>query len=169
VLSVLSAIAFFLSSAVLVPVAVHSWGKPTTILLLWGSWMLGAAISYWIGRHPGRRLAKWLAPARKVAKYEKKISANANFSLVLLFQLALPSEIPGYVLGTLRYPLGRYLGAAAIYPPARHRNSGSPPIDPRPAFPAQTDRSLTPLRIFFSQSKNLRRRLEFRTIEESID
>lgn len=113
VLSATSAIVFFFSTAVIVPVAVYAWGKPTTILLLWGSWLLGAAVSYAIGRHPGRRLAKWVVQ-RDVATYEKKISAKANFPLVLLFQLAVPSEIPGYVLGALRYHFGRYLGACAI-------------------------------------------------------
>jgi uncharacterized membrane protein YdjX (TVP38/TMEM64 family) len=111
-LSVISAIAFFFSTAVIVPVAVLAWGKAPTILLLWGSWMAGAVLSYWIGARPGRRLAKWLIPSG-VARYEK-ISANASFPLVLLFQLAVPSEIPGYLLGALRYHFGRYLGARAI-------------------------------------------------------
>ncbi len=114
VLSAVSAIFFFFSTAVIVPVAVYAWGKPTTILLLWGSWLLGAVGSYAIGRRPGRRLAKWVMLERRVAKYEKKISANANFPLVLLFQLAVPSEMPGYVLGALRYHFGRYLAACAI-------------------------------------------------------
>ena len=42
------------------------------------------------------------------------ISAKATFPLVLLFQLAVPSEIPGYVLGALRYHFGKYLAARAI-------------------------------------------------------
>jgi uncharacterized membrane protein YdjX (TVP38/TMEM64 family) len=114
ILSAASAVFFFFSTAVIVPVAVYTWGKPATMLLLWASWLLGAAASYWIGRRPGRRLAKWIVPARRVSKYEKKILAHANFSLVLLFQVAVPSEIPGYVLGALRYSFGRYLGARAI-------------------------------------------------------
>jgi uncharacterized membrane protein YdjX (TVP38/TMEM64 family) len=114
VLSAISAIAFFFSTAVIIPVAVYAWGKPTTMLLLWGSWMLGAVISYTIGRLPGRRLAKWFVSSRRVARYEKKLSARASFPLVLLFQLAVPSEIPGYVLGALRYHFGRYLAARAI-------------------------------------------------------
>lgn len=113
-LSAVSAILFFFSTAVIVPVAIHAWGKPLTIFLLWGSWMLGAIASYWIGRRPGRRLAKWVARPKQVAKYEKKISATANFPLVLLFQSAVPSEIPGYVLGALRYNFGKYLGARAL-------------------------------------------------------
>ncbi|HKY63105.1 MAG TPA: VTT domain-containing protein [bacterium] len=113
-LSALSAVLFFFSTAVIVPVAIYSWGKPATILLLWVSWMLGAAASYWIGRRPGRKLAKWLVRPKQVAKYEKKITAKANFPLVLLFQTAVPSEIPGYVLGALRYGFGKYLGARAL-------------------------------------------------------
>jgi uncharacterized membrane protein YdjX (TVP38/TMEM64 family) len=114
VLSMVSAIFFFFSTAVIVPVAVHAWGKPGTMGLLWLSWLAGAALSYAIGRRPGRRLAKWLLPGKGVNKYEKKFSASANFPLVLLFQLAVPSEIPGYVLGALRYHFGKYLGARAI-------------------------------------------------------
>jgi Uncharacterized conserved protein len=113
-LSTLSAIAFFFSTAVMVPVAVYTWGKAATILLLWTSWLLGGAISYSIGRRPGRRLARWVVPKKKVANYEKKFSAKASFPLVLLFQLAVPSEIPGYVLGTLRYDFWKFIAAAAI-------------------------------------------------------
>ena len=114
VLSAVSAILFFFTTAVIVPVAVYSWGKPSTMLLLWGSWLLGAVVSYWIGRRPGRRLAHWLFPGKRVADYENKLSKNASFPLVLLFQLAVPSEIPGYVLGTLRYRFGSYFAARAL-------------------------------------------------------
>ena len=62
VLSAISAIFFFFSTAVIVPVAVYAWGKPATMLLLWASWLLGAAVSYWIGLRPGRRLAGWAGP-----------------------------------------------------------------------------------------------------------
>lgn len=113
-LSAVSAVIFFFSTAVIVPVAVYAWGRPLTMLLLWGSWLLGAVTSYWIGRRPGRRFARWLVPRQGVARYEKKISTNATFPLVLLFQLAVPSEIPGYVLGALRYHFGKFLGARAI-------------------------------------------------------
>jgi uncharacterized membrane protein YdjX (TVP38/TMEM64 family) len=114
VLSAVSAILFFFSSAVIVPVAVYSWGKTVTVLLLWIGWLGGAAISYEIGRHPGRRLAQWLVSSRRVEKYDKKISANVTFPFVLLFQFAVPSEIPGYVLGALRYRFIKYLAACAI-------------------------------------------------------
>jgi hypothetical protein len=49
-----------------------------------------------------------------VAKYERQISARATFPSILLFQIAVPSEIPGCILGALRYPFGKYLGARAL-------------------------------------------------------
>jgi uncharacterized membrane protein YdjX (TVP38/TMEM64 family) len=113
-LSAISAILFFFSTAVLVPVAVYTWGKPTTMFLLWAAWLFGAVVSYLIGSRPGRRLAGWLVPERRIARYEKAISARANFPLVLLFQVAVPSEVPGYVLGAVHYHFGRYLGARAL-------------------------------------------------------
>ena len=39
---------------------------------------------------------------------------KAGFGLILLFQLALPSEVPGYILGIMRFRLGIYLAALAI-------------------------------------------------------
>ena len=114
VLSAISAIAFFFSSAALVPVATFAWGKPATLLLLWASWLLGAMVSYVIGRSPGRRLARWLIPEGRVVKYEKAVSAESNFRLVLLFQLAVPSEVPGYLLGAVRYHFGKYMAARAV-------------------------------------------------------
>jgi uncharacterized membrane protein YdjX (TVP38/TMEM64 family) len=113
-LSAVSAITFFFSSAVLVPIAVHAWGKESTFALLWGAWLVGAAASYWLGRHPGRRLLSWLVPESAIAPYRTTISRKAGFPLIVLFQLAVPSEIPGWILGALGYPFGKFLAAFAI-------------------------------------------------------
>ena len=42
-------------------------------------------------------------------RFENHISSRAPFGLVLLFQLAMPSEVPGYVLGVARYRFVKYL------------------------------------------------------------
>ena len=42
------------------------------------------------------------------------VEKDASLWLVVVLQLALPSEVPGYVLGVAKYPLGRYLMALAI-------------------------------------------------------
>jgi len=108
-LSALSAMLAFFSSVVLVPVAVQAWGKLACAFLLWLGWILGGACAYGIARFWGRRVVRRLISARGLARYEERISQHTPFGLVLLFQLAVPSEIPGYVLGLARYGLRRYL------------------------------------------------------------
>jgi uncharacterized membrane protein YdjX (TVP38/TMEM64 family) len=110
----LGAMLAFVSSAVLVPVAIYAWGEETTFLLLWSGWLAGGMASYGIGRFLGRPILKRLTAVDQIEVYERRIGARASFPLVLLFQLAMPSEIPGYVLGLLRYPLVRYLAILAL-------------------------------------------------------
>jgi uncharacterized membrane protein YdjX (TVP38/TMEM64 family) len=114
VASAISAMAAFFSSAVVIPVAVYAWGRLTTLVLLWMAWLAGGCCSYAIGRTIGRNVASWVASPERVNEYSERITAKAGFLTVLLFQLALPSEIPGYVLGAARYPFGRYLAALSL-------------------------------------------------------
>jgi uncharacterized membrane protein YdjX (TVP38/TMEM64 family) len=109
-----SALIAFVSVAVIVPVAVYTWGQATSILLLWFGWMLGGVFAYGIARLLGRTVVRWLTAEAGLKRLESRISRSTPFSLVLLLQLALPSEIPGYLLGLVRYPLFRYLAALAL-------------------------------------------------------
>lgn len=114
VLSALSAMLAFFSSAVLVPVAVYGWGRATTILLLWLGWLLGGVCAYAAGRFFGRPLVRRLASARMRDFYLKRLPAQIDFPIALLIQLAMPSEIPGYLFGTLRVRFGTYLAVLAL-------------------------------------------------------
>lgn len=113
-LSALSAMLAFFSSAVLVPPAVIAWGPVLSAFLLWLGWLLGGIASYTLARLLGRPVVRRLASARLLARYEARLTRETPFGLVLLFQLALPSELPGYLLGLVRYPPARYLAALAI-------------------------------------------------------
>jgi uncharacterized membrane protein YdjX (TVP38/TMEM64 family) len=110
----LSAILAFFSSAVLVPVAVHAWGAPFTLLLLWSGWTVGGMGTYAVGRWLGRPVVRAIVSRDALDRFEHRISAEAPFSLVLLFQFSLPSEIPGAVLGVARYAFLKYLAALGI-------------------------------------------------------
>lgn len=113
-LSALSAMMAFFSSAVLVPVAIHAWGKLACAFMLWLGWILGGACAYGIARFWGRPVVRRLTSSQELARYEERISRHTPLGLVLLFQLAVPSEIPGYVLGLARYGLRRYLVVLAL-------------------------------------------------------
>lgn len=114
VLAALSAMLAFFSSAVIVPVAIQAWGQTLTMLLLWTGWALGGVCSYWVGRTLGRPVARALTSNAAFERFEDRISNKAPFGLVLLFQLALPSEVPGYVLGIARYRFLKYLIALSL-------------------------------------------------------
>jgi len=112
--SALAAMLAFVSSWIVVPFAVFTWGTIGGFALLWTGWLLGGAGTYAIGRFMGRPAARWLVSAPVLARYEDRISHHTPFGVVLLAQFALPSELPGYLLGVVRYPFGRYLAAVGI-------------------------------------------------------
>jgi len=113
-LSALSAMLAFMSSAVLVPAAVYAWGAPLTMLMLWIGWTLGGVFAYTIALTFGRPMLRWIVANETLSRHQHLLEKRPRFLSVLLFQLAVPSEIPGYLLGLARYPLSRYLGALMI-------------------------------------------------------
>lgn len=113
-LSALSAMVAFFSSAVLVPIGLLAWGSTATFALLWLGWLLGGVGAYATGRFLGRRAVAWLIHEDQLRRYERRLAASAPFLVILLFQLALPSEVPGYVVGVLRSRFRTYLAALAL-------------------------------------------------------
>jgi uncharacterized membrane protein YdjX (TVP38/TMEM64 family) len=113
-LAMISAMAAFISSALLVPVAVYTWGKAGCLALLWLGWFLGGIASFCIGRFLGRSVVSMIMGEEKIAKWESQVSKHSRFIHILFFQAVVPSEIPGYVLGVLRYRFLFYLAALGI-------------------------------------------------------
>jgi len=113
-LAALSAMLAFFSSAVIVGPAVLAWGPIQATALLWLGWMLGGAAAYTMARLFGRPLMRSVVNTRDFDRYATKVTRETPFTAVLLLQLSVPSELPGYLLGLVRYPLHRYLTALAI-------------------------------------------------------
>ncbi len=109
ILTVSSAMFFFFSSVWLVPVAVSVWGSLATVLLMLTGWLLGAIFSYILGRYAGYPILKYLIPSRKLDYYRDLFLENSSFPLVFLLRFTLPSEIPGYALGIIRFNFLKYL------------------------------------------------------------
>ena len=114
VFAALSAMLAFVSSAVIVPVGVFVWGKAASMLLLWVGWILGGVTAYILSRYFGRAVVYALLPRPMIERYENLIPRRAPFGFILLLQLALPSEVPGYLLGLMRYHFWRYIVALAL-------------------------------------------------------
>lgn len=114
VLSALSAMFAFFSSGLLSPVAIAAWGTLTTLALLWLGWLLGGAVTYAVGRFVGRSAAGLFVDEATLALWESRVTSRAHVTHVLLFQLAMPSEILGYVLGLVRYSFPTYMAVLAL-------------------------------------------------------
>lgn len=114
VLSAISAILAFFSSALLVPAAVFAWGNAVTVFLLWLGWLLGGMFAFALGR--GLRSPQGANSARRsrLAAYLPRHPERVGFPTVLLWQLALPSEVPGYLCGYLGVRFRVYLPAVAL-------------------------------------------------------
>jgi uncharacterized membrane protein YdjX (TVP38/TMEM64 family) len=57
---------------------------------------------------------QWLTAERGLPTLERHFRRDTPWPLVLLFQLAMPSEIPGYVLGLVKYGFLRYCLSLAL-------------------------------------------------------
>ncbi len=113
-LAMISAMLAFFSSAILVPVGVYTWGATGCLALLWLGWLLGGMAAFAVGKYLGRSVASRLVGETRYGRFEQRLSGRLRFGHVLLFQLTLPSEIPGYVLGALRYRFWPYVAALGL-------------------------------------------------------
>lgn len=113
-LAAVSAMLAFFSSALLVPAGIHAWGTWPTIALLWLGWLLGGMCAYVLGRVLRRPLLPTREAAQTLEHYARRLPPNASWPLVLLLQLALPSEVPGYLCGFLRVRFKVYVSALAV-------------------------------------------------------
>jgi len=111
--SACSALLAFTSSAVLVPPANQVWGKFVTLALLWGGWIAGAVVAFGIGSLAYPLLTR-LGYKETLENYRKYVSKRMNFWAVLLFCIAVPSEVPGYLFGGLHYPFFKFIAAMSI-------------------------------------------------------
>ena len=113
-LAALSAMFAFVSSAVLIPVAVHVWGAPLCSALLWLGWFLGGVAAYAMGRYLGRPVVERLLRPATIARYERWTSSGLAMVPILLIQLAVPSDVAGYVFGIIRCRPAPFLLALAL-------------------------------------------------------
>ncbi len=113
-LAALSAMLAFVSSAVLIPVAVHVWGPVTCALLLWTGWFLGGIAAYAVGRYLGRPIVERLVRPAVIARYERWARSGPTLVPILLLQLAVPSDVAGYVFGLVRCRFPMFLIALAV-------------------------------------------------------
>ncbi len=116
-LAAISAMVAFASSSVLIPVAIYAWGPWACMALLWCGWFLGGITAYAIGRLLGRPLVSRLIRPSALARQEQWARSRRSLPAIVLLQLAVPTDLTGYVFGVIRCPFVPYalaLGLAEI-------------------------------------------------------
>lgn len=113
-LAAVSAMLAFVSSAVLVPIAIYAWGPTLCFFLLWAGWFLGGLAAYGIGRSLGRPIVQRLVHPEALARQEQWARSRGSLAGILLLQLAVPTDMAGYVFGLIRCPAGPYVLALAL-------------------------------------------------------
>ena len=113
-LAALSALLAPLSSVPIVPGAILIWNDFLVLFLLWAGWNIGHFIAYYIGRYAGYNIIKRMADTKKIKHYQKRLLGKKGFFFILFFCLAMPAEVPGYVLGIMRYPAWKYIIAVSL-------------------------------------------------------
>jgi uncharacterized membrane protein YdjX (TVP38/TMEM64 family) len=114
VLAALSAMIAFVTSSMLIPVAIYAWGPGLCFVLLWAGWFLGGLAAYGIGRYLGRPIVHRLVRSTALERQERWARSSRSLTGILLLQLAVPSDLAGYVFGLIRCPLGRFVTALAL-------------------------------------------------------
>ena len=71
-------------------------------------------MSYAVGRYLGRGVAGLLVGAETLEHWERELRDRSHVTHLVLFQLAMPSEILGYVLGIVRYSFLTYIGVLSL-------------------------------------------------------
>jgi uncharacterized membrane protein YdjX (TVP38/TMEM64 family) len=113
-LAAISALLAFVSSVILIPVAIYAWGPARCAAMLWIGWLLGGLVAYAIGRYLGRPVVERLVSRASLARYEEKARSGRGFAGIVLLQLAVPSDITGYVFGLIRCPFPLFVAALAM-------------------------------------------------------
>lgn len=92
----------------LVPSALRAWGSPFTALMLMLGGLLGASLTYLIGRYAGERVLKLFVRTKRLERWKSDVPEHAAFLLAIAVKFALPAEI-GYAFGMARFGLLKYL------------------------------------------------------------
>lgn len=113
-LAAVSAMVAFLSSAVLVPVALQAWGPTVCFGLLWIGWFTGGLAGYAIGRFLGRPAVELLVRPESLERYEGWTRSGRSLVPMLMIQLAIPSDLASYLFGLVRCRFLVFAAALAL-------------------------------------------------------
>lgn len=97
--SALAVLLPLLTNLPLVPFAVLAWGPSWTAALLLGGWVLGATLSFALGRYASRWVLRHLPSAKRHADIDRLIDPDHRMLSLTLLRMTFPVDLLSYALG----------------------------------------------------------------------
>jgi uncharacterized membrane protein YdjX (TVP38/TMEM64 family) len=88
-----------LTNLPLVPLAVLAWGPWWTALLLLSGWLIGAMLSFLLGRHARALILSRLPAVQRHADIERLIHPQHRLGSLVLLRMTFPVDVLSYALG----------------------------------------------------------------------
>ena len=97
--SALAVLMPLLTNLPLVPLAVLAWGPWWTALLLLSGWLLGAVLSFLLGRHARSLILRRFPTVQRHADIERLIHPQHRLTSLVLLRMTFPVDVLSYALG----------------------------------------------------------------------
>ena len=88
-----------LTNLPLLPLAVLAWGPWWTAGLLLSGWALGAALSFWLGRHARETILRRFPSVQRHADIDRLIHPRHRMTSLVLLRMTFPVDVLSYALG----------------------------------------------------------------------
>ncbi len=97
--SVVAVLLPMLTNLPLLPLAVLAWGPWWTAGLLLSGWALGAALSFWLGRHARDTILRRFPSVQRHADIDRLIHPRYRMTSLVLLRMTFPVDVLSYALG----------------------------------------------------------------------
>jgi len=99
VTSIVAVLVPLLTNLPLVPIAVLAWGPWWTALMLLSGWVVGATLSFALGRHARGWIVRHLPSVTRHADIDRLIHPRHRMGSLIMLRMTFPVDVLSYALG----------------------------------------------------------------------
>ncbi len=99
VTSIVAVLMPLLTNLPLVPIAVMAWGPWWTALLLLLGWVIGATLSFALGRHARGWILRHLPSVTRHGQIDRLINPRHRIASLIMLRMTFPVDVLSYALG----------------------------------------------------------------------
>ena len=99
VTSIVAVLVPLLTNLPLVPIAVMAWGPWWTALLLLLGWVIGATLSFVLGRHARGWILRYFPSVTRHGRIDRLIHPRHRMASLIMLRMTFPVDVLSYALG----------------------------------------------------------------------